>query len=88
MLGDVGALSRVGQGFVFMRMKFGLRAMVEKKPAVSSDIAGWNNIRARHACISNGGRQKRLGRPFQYSPSEAPDVDARLAGSERAGRRN
>lgn len=30
----------------------------QKKPAMSRDIAGRNNIRARHACIRNDGRAK------------------------------
>ena len=45
-------------------------------------IAGWNNNRTRHACISND--DPLSGRTFQYSPSEAPDVDARLADSSES----
>ena len=53
-----------------------------KKSPRCFGIAGWNNNRTRHACISND--DPLSGRTFQYSPSEAPDVDARLADSSES----
>ena len=44
----------------------------KKKPAVSSDIAGWNNIRTRHACISNDGRHKAFGGHSNTAPRKRP----------------
>ena len=53
-----------------------------KKSPRGFGIAGGNNNRTRHACISND--DPLSGRTFQYSPSEAPDVDARLADSSES----
>lgn len=55
---------------------------LQKKSPRCFGIAGWNNNRTRHACISND--DPLSGRTFQYSPSEAPDVDARLADSSES----
>ena len=55
---------------------------LQKKSPRCFGIAGWNNNRTRHACISND--DPLSGQTFQYSPSEAPDVDARLADSSES----
>lgn len=65
---------------VFMR-RFRVRRVLRAKKARGAEAsrAGTTIGRGMLALAMTAGL--RLGRPFQYSPSEAPDVDARLAGS-------